>query len=47
VKAFAEWAYDALSAGNRILGKQDTMVDLAMDTVGAVLAALLALRILR
>lgn len=40
---FAEWGYDMFSRGNSILGKQDTMVDLVLDTVGAVLAALLAL----
>jgi len=35
----AEWLYDQFVAGNVILGKFDTMVDLVVDSVGAVLAA--------
>lgn len=41
-----EWVYDALTNGNVIKGNQDTMSDLASDTVGALLAGLLALRLM-
>ncbi len=42
-----EWGYDFFTAGNSILGKQDTQVDLVADTLGAALAAGLLLRIAR
>lgn len=42
-----EWAYDSFTATNSILGKQDTLVDLVADTLGAALAAGLLLRIAR
>ena len=35
----AEWLFDALTYGNAIRGKTDTMTDLLADTVGAALAA--------
>ncbi len=34
----AEWAFDHLVAGNVIQGKWDTITDLIVDTVGAVAA---------
>jgi uncharacterized membrane protein YjdF len=41
-----EWAYDHLVAGNVIQGKLDTITDLIMDTIGAVAAGFVAVRIL-
>jgi VanZ family protein len=38
----AEWAYDQWAAGNVILGKTDTIVDLIADSVGALLGAWLS-----
>lgn len=43
----AEWAVDAFVSGDVIKGKNDTLIDIVMDTLGAVLAAALALRFLR
>ena len=43
----AEWVFDAFSERNTILGKADTMTDLALDGAGAALAGLLALRMRR
>ncbi|GHG21071.1 hypothetical protein GCM10017322_18010 [Paracoccus aerius] len=43
----AEWAFDLLAPGNVIKGKNDTVIDIIMDTLGAVFAALLAPRFLR
>lgn len=43
----AEWALDAVAPGDVIKGKNDTLVDILMDTLGAVLAAALAPRFLR
>lgn len=40
----AEWAFDQVMPGDIIKGKHDTLMDIMMDTAGAVLAALLALR---
>ncbi|WP_426957976.1 hypothetical protein [Muricoccus radiodurans] len=40
----AEWAFDAVAPGNVIKGKDDTLIDVIMDTVGSFAAALLALR---
>jgi uncharacterized membrane protein YjdF len=40
----AEWVFDRLASGNVIKGKDDTVIDIVMDTVGAVAAAALALR---
>jgi uncharacterized membrane protein YjdF len=42
-----EWSYDFFTAQNSILGKQDTMVDLVVDAVGALVAANLLLRFAR
>lgn len=39
-----EWSYDLFTAQNSILGKQDTMVDLVADALGALVAAILLLR---
>ncbi|GGF76246.1 hypothetical protein GCM10011402_31260 [Paracoccus acridae] len=43
----AEWAFDLLSPGNVIKGKNDTIIDIVMDTFGAALAAALAPHYLR
>lgn len=43
----AEWIYDQLKPANTIKGKTDTIVDLFMDTAGALVAALLCLPLLR
>ncbi len=43
----AEWAYDQATAPNSILGKTDTIIDLIMDSVGAVGAGLLSLGMLK
>jgi hypothetical protein len=40
----AEWAFDQFAPGDVIKGKDDTVLDIVMDTIGSVLAALLALR---
>lgn len=34
----AEWVYDQMVAGNVILGKNDTIIDMIMDAMGAALA---------
>jgi VanZ family protein len=41
----AEWVYDHLTGANTIRGKTDSMTDLIADAVGAMVAAILALRI--
>lgn len=41
-----EWAYDGLVPNNAILGKGDTMMDLAMDALGGLVAGCLAVRML-
>lgn len=38
----AEWAYDQWAQGNVILGKWDTITDLAYDTLGALAAGAMA-----
>ena len=38
----AEWAYDQWAPGNVILGKWDTVTDLAYDTLGALAAGAIA-----
>jgi len=43
----AEWGFDQFVAGNVILGKTDTIIDLIMDTIGAMLAGILAARMVR
>lgn len=41
----AEWGFDLVMAGDLIKGKHDTMLDVVMDTIGAILAGILALRL--
>ncbi len=41
-----EWAYDQLKPRNVIQGKLDTITDLIVDTVGSVLAAVVAIGIM-
>lgn len=43
----AEWAFDTIASGDVIKGKYDTVLDIIMDTIGAVLAAWLSLRMTR
>ena len=43
----AEWGADLVLPGNVIKGKHDTVMDLIMDTAGALAAAALAVRCLR
>lgn len=43
----AEWIYDQLVRRNAILGKTDTIIDLVMDTLGGVVAGLVAMRMAR
>lgn len=43
----AEWAFDQVAPGNVIKGKYDTVIDVVMDTVGAMAAGLLCLAFLR
>jgi VanZ family protein len=40
----AEWVFDRFAPGDVIKGKDDTVIDIVMDTAGAVAAAALALR---
>jgi VanZ family protein len=40
----AEWVFDRFAPGDVIKGKDDTVIDIVMDTIGAVAAAALALR---
>lgn len=40
----AEWVFDQIVRGNVILGKTDTIIDLVVDTVGAVLAGVVNMR---
>lgn len=43
----AEWGFDQIAPGNVIKGKYDTIIDIVMDTAGAVLAGLASLTFLR
>ena len=43
----AEWTYDAIAAGNAILNKTDTMVDLTLDLLGGLVAGCVGLRMLK
>ena len=43
----AEWAADLVLPGDVIKGKYDTILDVIMNTIGAVAAAIVALRFLR
>lgn len=42
-----EWLYDLYVAGDVILGKTDTMVDLCLDLGGGLLAGIVSLPMLR
>ena len=42
----AEWGFDLVAPGDVIKGKDDTVIDIVMDTLGAALAASLAPRFL-
>ena len=41
----AEWGFDQVAPGDVIKGKHDTIIDIVMDTAGALLAGILALRL--
>ncbi len=43
----AEWGFDRIAPGDVIKGKHDTIVDIVMDTIGALLAGAASLRFLR
>jgi hypothetical protein len=43
----AEWGFDQIAPGDVIKGKHDTIIDIVMDTAGAVSAGFLALRLSR
>lgn len=43
----AEWSFDQIAPGNVIKGKHDTILDIVMDTLGAMVAGLAAMRCLR
>jgi VanZ family protein len=43
----AEWGFDQIAPGDFINGKHDTVIDIIMDTAGAVLAGTLALTLAR
>ncbi|HEX2992190.1 MAG TPA: hypothetical protein VHO49_16000 [Anaerolineales bacterium] len=43
----AEWGYDQWVPENAILGKTDTIIDLILDTIGALAAGLLSLWMIR
>ena len=42
-----EWGFDQVAPGNVIKGKHDTVIDIVMDTMGALLAGLASLTFLR
>ena len=43
----AEWAFDRIAPGDVIKGKNDTIIDIVMDTFGALAAGVASLRFLR
>ena len=43
----AEWGFDRIAPGDVIKGKFDTIIDIVMDTAGAVLAGLASLTFLK
>ena len=43
----AEWGFDRIAPGDVIKGKHDTIIDIVMDTIGALLAGAASLRFLR
>ena len=42
-----EWAFDQVAPGDVIKGKNDTLIDIVLDAVGAVAAGLLTIPLLR
>jgi VanZ family protein len=42
-----EWAYDQMVPENAILGKLDTIIDLAMDILGSVIAGVASVRMVK
>lgn len=42
-----EWVYDRLVPANAILGKTDTILDLLLDAVGAIVAGAVIVRMIR
>jgi hypothetical protein len=42
----AEWIFDQLASGDIIKGKEDTLLDLVMDTAGAMLAGIASFALL-
>lgn len=43
----AEWFFDQLVTGNVILGKTDTIIDMIVDSLGALLAGILSVVMIR
>ncbi len=43
----AEWAFDRIAPGDVIKGKHDTIIDIVMDAIGALLAGMASLKFLR
>ena len=43
----AEWGFDRVAPGDVIKGKNDTIIDIVMDTAGAVLAGIASLTFLK
>ena len=43
----AEWAYDQIVPGNVILGKNDTIIDLMVDTLGSIVAGIVSVGMVR
>lgn len=43
----AEWGYDQLVPENAILGKTDTMIDLILDSVGALAAGIVSMKMIK
>jgi hypothetical protein len=43
----AEWGFDQIAPGDVIKGKHDTLLDILMDTAGAVLAGIMSLKLAR
>lgn len=43
----AEWSYDQIVPGNVILGKNDTIIDLMVDTLGSIIAGIVSVGMVR
>ena len=43
----AEWGFDRIAPGDVIKGKHDTIIDIVMDTLGALVAGVAGLKFLR